>query len=206
MSDARDELSETLVKTLRALRRTAAAIERAGREVPDDLTARRTALYREAAQWAFDLREYFLTAENEPDWSGRTGAYKAHLRDLYDRAGYSREDAATVQVAVRYHLGRLVRDRLGAATVTELGLTPGGYVERKREARQATLAELDAVRNAASSPDVSRAIAGALVVLQRVSVAEVAELHGTARTQARTVLSRLVRRAEELREAVTPEE
>ncbi|OZV74756.1 hypothetical protein CA850_29705 [Micromonospora echinospora] len=180
----RDELAAALVRALRALRRGEVSRER------------KTQLYREAAEATFALREHFDVGKDgkpEPDWSGRSREYREFIRSLYVKTGYDRDDAKTVQTAIRFHVGNLVRDRLSPEVVEDLGLKPEHATDRMKDYRRVRSAVVATARESASSgnPDALRALAAAHVVLSKVSTAEVAALSGREREQARAVLARL---------------
>ncbi|MFD6638341.1 hypothetical protein ACFWDN_21270 [Micromonospora chalcea] len=193
MSATKEDLGAGLVRVLRALRRVG------------DNRERRTELYRTIANASVDLREHFLTPEGNPDWAGRTWAYREYVRERYSEAGYSREEARPVQTSVRYHVSVRVRERLTPEEVEDLGLRAENITERMCDHRAAKSALFESLTPSADdNPDVGRAIAGAYVVLQRLSTADVGALRGQARENARAVLARLRERAEELYAATEP--
>ncbi|RLK22654.1 hypothetical protein DER29_0492 [Micromonospora sp. M71_S20] len=197
MTATKDELGAALVKALRALRRVG------------DNRERRTELYRQVADASVDLREHFLTPDTgEPDWAGRSWAYREYVRDRYSEAGVSKDEARSIQASVRYHVSTRVRQRLTPEEVEDLGLRAENIAQRAQATRavnSALLSSLGAGTPDENNPDVSRALAGAFVVLQRITPAEVAALDGQGRSQARAVLGRLLAHAEELHAAVAPE-
>ncbi|SCL32949.1 hypothetical protein GA0070616_4597 [Micromonospora nigra] len=190
-----DEIRSALVHSLRALRRVG------------DSREQRTALFRDIAACLVEVRAHFEDkTARQPDWKGRTRDYKEWVRESYAKAQYTHDEMTATQNAVRYHVSAHLRERLPRAQLESLGLRAEPIAERVREFRSAQGAELKALRGQDSNPDVARALAGALVVLQRVTPESVAELQGTARTQARAVLARLARRASELRAVADAEE
>lgn len=96
----------------------------------------RTPIYRELAEYTVALREHYLTEAGEPDWVGRTSAYRHAVRDLYSRAGYTPEDAKAVQSTIRYHVGNIVREVLRPEEIEDLGLTEVSPLEQARETRR----------------------------------------------------------------------
>lgn len=96
----------------------------------------RTPLYRDLAAHTVALREHFHTAQGEPDWIGRTSAYRHAVRDLYSKADYTPEEADGVQSAIRYHVGNLVREILHPEALEDLGLDEISPLERAREVRR----------------------------------------------------------------------
>lgn len=198
----RHELARRLVRTLRKLKSTGSA------------DPGRTELLREVARLSVDLREHFVTPSGEPDWTARTWEYRNFLTDRYTDAGLSKDEARTIQAAVRYHVSKYVRERLAPEQVTALGLRPETSVDRSREQRDARRALLNAARHgllptdgeAPSSADVLRALAGALLILQRVESSAVSGMSELDRVQARAVLSRVEARARELSDATATAE
>ncbi|MEU8299161.1 hypothetical protein AB0C04_17990 [Micromonospora sp. NPDC048909] len=83
---------------------------------------RRTMMLRDLAEQMVDLREHYLTPSGDPDWTGRTGAYRYAVRGLYAQAGYTPEERKVTQTATRYHVGNLVRARVSQETADALGL------------------------------------------------------------------------------------
>lgn len=194
MAGTKDDLGAALVRALRALRRVG------------DNRERRTELYRTIANASVDLREHFLTPEGEPDWAGRSWAYREYVRERYSEAGYSRDDARPVQASVRYHVSVRVRERLTPEQVEDLGLRAEDITERVRANRATKSALLASLTGSPEdNPDVPRAIAGAYVVLQRIAPGDVSALQGRSRAQAREVLGRLLAHAEELHAATDAE-
>jgi hypothetical protein len=147
---------------------------RAIRSLPADDRDRRTALLRDLGEATVSLREHFLTAGGEPDWAGRTGAYRAAITELYSDAGYSIDDAKATQKLARYHIANTLREYLSPSDIAAIGLR----VETPRE-RQAELRDRQAAIVAAATATVPvdvpgtpvervEAIRAALAALQSV--------------------------------------
>lgn len=113
---------------------------RAIRSLPADDRDRRTALLRDLGEATVSLREHFLTSDGEPDWAGRTGAYRATITDLYGTAGYGIDDAKATQKLARYHIANTLRDRLSAEDIEAIGLRVETPRERQAELRERTAA------------------------------------------------------------------
>lgn len=96
----------------------------------------RTPIYYDLAGQIVALRGHFLTDEGEPDWIGRTSAYRHAVRDLYSRADYTPDDAKSVQSSIRYHVGNIVRQLLNPEELEDLGLDEVSPLERARETRR----------------------------------------------------------------------
>ncbi|MEV0267736.1 hypothetical protein AB0H43_03090 [Hamadaea sp. NPDC050747] len=191
-STTKASLSKELVATLRRLRNAAT-------------DAQRTDLLKETARLTVDLREFFLTDSGEPDWAARTWAYRDYLRERYIEAGYPIDEAKTTQAAVRYHVSGYIRTKLASDQVADLGLASGTFNDRKREVRTAQSELLKVALTPpehASAADESRAIAGALLVLERVNPANFADLSTRQRANVRVVLDKIRDRAGELRDGL----
>lgn len=94
---------------------------------------RGTASLREAADAAVEAREHFFTAEGEPDWLGRTHAYRNWSRETFSKAGIQASDLTKVQNSVRYHVSASLRERLSDEAREDLGLRPLTARERSAE-------------------------------------------------------------------------
>ncbi|TDC35721.1 hypothetical protein [Micromonospora sp. KC213] len=186
----KDDLGDALTKSLRAIRRL--GDDRGDRE-------RRTRLYREAAGLILDLREHFRANEKgDPDWAGRTPAYRAFIRERYSEAGYRREEAKPIQTAIGYHVSVLMRERLTPEEIEDLGLRTEDVTARVRDRRKVQSAMLATLDTTEGTPDAVRSLAGALAVLRRIAPDDLAALDGAAVAQARAVLTRLTDRVAEL--------
>lgn len=113
-----DELQASIAKALR-------------RYVADGF--RGTEQLRIAAEGSVAAREHFFTAEGEPDWLGRTHAYRMWIREVYERAGVQAADLTKTQAAVRYHASAALRDRISAEAREDLGLRAETARERSAE-------------------------------------------------------------------------
>ncbi|MDG4801736.1 hypothetical protein [Micromonospora sp. WMMD980] len=182
----RDQLAKSLVRALKALRNVR----------PED-KAKRTELFRHVADCTFSLREFFLV-DGEPDWSGRSWAYREFLRERYTEAGYSREESQAVQPTIRYHVSVLVRQRLEPEQVRNLGLRTEDVLGRQKEQREARKALLDVARGGGANPDPGRTVAAANLMLQPLDAGTIRSLSEEERGQVRTLLARLARQVAEL--------
>lgn len=93
---------------------------------------------RRVAERIVDARELFTRSDGEPDWTGRTWAYREWVAGVYSDAGYSRDAARREAAATRYHVQSVLREWLDAATLKAYGLLPHDRVvaSRMRRARQ----------------------------------------------------------------------
>lgn len=91
---------------------------------------------REAAEALVEMRQHFATNDGEVDWRGRSWPYREAVSEVYASVGVPSEDLPSLQSAVRYHVGNVVRERLSASEVKDLGLMAAGPRERTREFRE----------------------------------------------------------------------
>lgn len=100
---------------------------------------------RRAAEAIVSAREYFYTSDGRPDWSGRTRAYRDFIAEVYSNAGVTRDDLASEQAAVRYHVGNVVRERVSDADLEDAGYRVASPRQRsidRRTARSELLAQV----------------------------------------------------------------
>lgn len=164
---------------------------------------RRTVLYRDVAEASVELREHFLTGEGEPDWGGRTWAYRDFVRTLYRDAGMDSKETATTQAGVRYHVGNVLRDRLPAETIEDLGLQPATPIQRARKNRAERSTVLRALKEGGDVTDTVRAVSAALALLERITDEQVAELQADGLDVVRRTLAGVRREADRLDDAAT---
>lgn len=98
----------------------------------------RTDTLREVAEAFVDARTFFYTKDAEVDWKGSTHAYRRWVREAFEKAGIPRDEASSLQAAIRYHAGNILRDRLDPQTLAELGLIAESPRERAAERRETT--------------------------------------------------------------------
>ena len=92
---------------------------------------------RRAAEAIVSAREYFYTSDGRPDWSGRTRAYRDFIAEVYGNAGVTRDDLASEQAAVRYHVGNVVRERVSDADLEDAGYRVASPRQRSIDRRSA---------------------------------------------------------------------
>jgi hypothetical protein len=141
----------------------------------------RTEHLREVATRFVEAREHFFTKEGEPDWLGRSYIYRRWLRDTYSLANVPPSDLSTIQAAVRYHTGNVLRDgRLDEQTMRDLGLRAESPRERSIEKRSNHSITLGLFGAGGAELRTSDEILTALhmmdVALRRVSLEAVANL------------------------------
>lgn len=102
----------------------------------------RMALYEQVAQNLVTLRERSITTTGQPDWAGRTYEYRSMVRNIYASAGLSSDPNDPIKAALRYHLGKLLRERLSADELDDARLlrTHAGVRQHERFVSQSALA------------------------------------------------------------------
>lgn len=160
----------------------------------------RTALLHEAAGYLVDARSLFYTADGTPDWRGRSYAYRRWVGDVYNEAGLPRDVLPTVQAAVRYHVGNVLRERLSADELAGLGLRSVGPRERSVEKRnrQALVLALFEGGPFTDPGEIVAAVETLSHALDRIPTDSVAKLDTDRRRTARKHLRALSSRAEKL--------
>lgn len=156
-------------------------------------------LIRDLAETLVSLREHFLTHDGHPDWTGRTGAYRAAVHQIYSDANIPPDEATTLQAAVRYHAGNVLRERLSAQELEDLGIGAAAPRARVRTRHQERSTLLAALKGDGDDPDLLRTLSAAWALVSRVPEERVAELSAADRRKVRTLLRKIAERAESLR-------
>lgn len=181
-----DTIAANIVRKLRALR---AAVDR----------ERQTTLAREIAEGSVALREFFIDGNGQPDYAGRSHAYRVTMRDLWSKAGFinaAERDAA--QARVRYHVGNIVRERIPADQIEAAGLQAPSPREQTTERKRAVAALAQAAQSGPlgdSDADLVRAVGAALAILLRLDPDRVAAVEGRERGLVVATLRRIEARA-----------
>ncbi|AWY04862.1 hypothetical protein PBI_FLOOF_25 [Microbacterium phage Floof] len=97
--------------------------------------AARTLAAKSTAEALVDARPLFQARDGSPDLLGRSSDYRNFVTQAQDEAGVPRDDRASVQAAIRYHVSPLLRERY-AEEVEALGLSAGSSVERGRRRKE----------------------------------------------------------------------
>lgn len=160
---------------------------------------------RSAAEVFIEARNHFFTREGTPDWLGRTATYRAWVRETYSLATVPQADLGTIQAAVRYHSGNVLREQLSPETLEGLGLRVISPRERgteryERDAKTlavfgsggAAITELETILEAAKVIEVT---------LRRMSVDSVASLTKARRAEVRVALETVLARVNAILEA-----
>lgn len=88
---------------------------------------------RACAAVIVEIRAHFILEDGRTDWGGRSPAYRKIIHDIYQRAHVPTDRYDTVQAALRYHVGNLLRDRVSADDLAAVGLS--GVSPKQRLAR-----------------------------------------------------------------------
>ena len=160
----------------------------------------RTPLLRDLAETLVDARHHFERADGSPDWKGRSYAYRVFVREVYEEARISRDEQATVQAAVRYHVSNVLRERLDADTLAEYDLQPEGSRERSQERRETKAALLSAFTGRDFHGGTLLALQTAYTLLARVTPRDMDGLDPRSREIAEAALAELAQRVNVLRE------
>jgi hypothetical protein len=126
-------------RSISAIKDAATANLRRYLSAPED---DRTELLRAVAADFVDLREQYITPEGEPDWGGKSYAYRQIVGEIYSDAGVQRGDRSSVRAAIGYHVGNVLRERLSPEELDDLGfrtLSPRDRSVEKREKQNAVL-------------------------------------------------------------------
>lgn len=152
----------------------------------------RTALLRKTAAAFVSAREHFFTAEGEPDWLGRTYAYRRWIRETMSLANVPGEQLSTIQAAIRYHSGNILRERLDDDTRAALGLRESSPRERsteKRERHSSTLSIFGGGgQELTDAEEITAAGEMMVTALRRMSLPAVAALPKKDRDKIRAVM------------------
>jgi hypothetical protein len=177
-----------MTNDLVTLKKTAAEHLRAAHHATDEA---RTSALRATAEALVDAREHFYTADGSSDWTGRSYAYRRFVGDVYTDAAVPREDLATLQAAIRYHVGNALRERLSPEDLDALGLRTVGPRERsveKRSRQSALLAQMGG-EPIETPEDALDALHTVDRILSRINASALKDLPADGRRDARSTLT-----------------
>lgn len=135
--------------------------------------AERTECLRDTARAFVDAREHFFTKEGDPDWAGRTYAYRTWVREVMSDARVPNDILSSTQAAVRYHTGNVLREKLDDDELNRLGLRKESPRERSVEKRERTSEALSLVSGGQaidSLDDVLAATSAVIGILKRIDL------------------------------------
>lgn len=159
----------------------------------------RTPILRQVAEVLVEARGHFLRDDGSPDWSGRTHPYRTWVREIYGIANVPPDSHATIQSAIRYHAGAVLRERLDEETLQAYGLMPQTPRERSFDRRQTRSALLTALTARDLAGGAMLALSTAFTVLTRVNPDEILALPARERAVAEETLGDLERRIRAIR-------
>lgn len=134
------------------------AATRALRKAVNSEGADRTRLLRQVADLLVDLRALYTDSDGEPDWRGKSYAYRDAVRAIYAGAGLSADTNDSTKTALRYHIGNVLRERLDEDTLKAVGLSALDPRDRQAK-RRAELGE--------SAPQSADALIADLAILAK---------------------------------------
>jgi hypothetical protein len=168
----------------------------------------KTTNLRAVANSFVDAREHFFTPQGEPDWLGRTHAYRSWVRETMSQASVQASELATVQAAIRYHVGNIVRERMDPDTLQGLGLRASSPKQRSVEKRGRHSEVLTIFGSGGqaitSGEEILLAVGMMDAALARVSLDSVAGLDAKTRKAVREAVEALEERLHTLGAAAGP--
>lgn len=164
----------------------------------------RTDLLKEVAELVIQLRRSYTLEDGRADWSGRSPAYRAAIMEIYERGRVPRDRYDTVQAALRYHVGNLLRERVPVEELAAVGLSKVAPRERINRTRDVVAALAEDGSVASITGDPIRLVTHAEALLDFVDPDRLAELKGKERVAARHGLRHLSARAAELAAQLAP--
>ena len=160
----------------------------------------RTDLLKRTAVVVVDLRSHFALDDGRTDWSGRSQGYRQVISAIYQAAGIRPEYLDTVQSALRYHVGNLIRERASDDDLEAVGLTLTSPKERIGKNRSVVAAIAGSVGEVMR--DVNRILASVEVLMGYLIEDQLAALLGADAVAADMSLSSIEVRARLLRLAM----
>lgn len=152
----------------------------------------RTAHFRAVAEAYVDARALFYTKDGAPDWTGKTYAYRNWVREVTGGANIPASMRTTVQAAVRYHIGNVLRERLAPDELAAVGLRAVSPRERSVEKREGTSAALNMLNGGAPLDqlvDITTAAATFTRALRRVDTSGLTKEERVVAAEALTALA-----------------
>jgi len=165
----------------------------------------RTSTLKQLAAVFIAARNYFFTRDGDPDLLGQTAAYRRWVREVYSLANVPGAIVSSVQAAVRYHAGNLMREIHDDETIAALGLqvhspreTSGNRHTQYREIVSLFGSGGAAITDADAIVGVARTIE---VTLARIPAASVARLPVKERRRIADAVERVCELANDLADA-----
>lgn len=160
----------------------------------------RTDLLKRAAAVIVELRSQFALDDGRVDWSGRSHPYRKAIAAVYRGADIGADDLDTVQSALRYHIGNLLRERAEDEDLEAVGLTLTSPKQRIGRNRNIVAALAGSVGEATSDP--IRLLTSADALLDYLTDEKVSELIGAQLVAATLAIESLEAQVARLRAAL----
>ncbi|MFJ6720502.1 hypothetical protein [Streptomyces sp. NPDC091259] len=119
-----------------------AAYVRAHAQIKD----KETTLLRNIAVVLVELRSRTQDADGRTDWHGRSHKYRVKAGELYASAGIPADSQASIQTAVRYHIGNHLRTVAPPEELADVNLKLDAPLEREQRRRKSRSAILSVAR------------------------------------------------------------
>lgn len=158
----------------------------------------RTPVIRSLAKVIVSARSGFLTEAGDPDYRGLTYAYRHWVHDLYNLAHIDRDTRQTVQAAVRYHAGAVIRESLDDETLRDLGLLKETPKERSAARNSIRSVLLNALNHGDFSHGDLLALTATHSLMAKIAGNDFADLTEDQRRIVDSSLVEIQRRAEAL--------
>lgn len=128
----------------------------------------------DAAEAVVSARVLFEGNDGEPDYRGRSAAYRQWLRETYARTGASTATIDRFKQAVRWHVAAALRERYPEAA-SRIGLSKEGFTEkaaRRRAVNSRTLSIFSTGDPITDPDDIRYLAAHARAAVRRVGLEE----------------------------------
>lgn len=133
----------------------------------------RTDLLKVMAPLIVEMRRRHTLEDGRTDWSGRSPAYRAAIGQVYALAKVPPEHMVTVQAAIRYHVGNVLRQTAERDELEGAGMSAASPRERL-DRQRAFLNALAAAQSSTGAPtgDAARLATYAEALLENVDVSD----------------------------------
>lgn len=112
----------------------------------------KTEILKTLAEVVVDIRSQFQDESGITDWRGNTWEYRRFMEDLYEKAGIPPDSKSTIQAALRYHVGNVLRSRVPRKELEAADLLATSPRERMASQRSEASAVLRALGTHTSDP------------------------------------------------------
>lgn len=181
-----------MTRSLVVLRDLAVSVLRKYESAP---SSERTEILREVAGVLVEAREHFYVADGSVDWRGRTYAYRQFAGEVISGANLPPEEVHSIQAAIRYHVGNILRERLDPAELEANGLQPSSPRTRSVEKRTRQSEILQRLSGGAAFEDadsVALALSTVESILSRIPEAAVRGLKAADRRKLHAAAEQVV--------------